>query len=50
MCLGHRNGTECKRVVRTKRHTECWDKFQLCYTCSKDPRTEKYRESLMIIA
>lgn len=43
MCLGDKYGTECKRVVRTTRHTENWKLYQLCYKCFKDQRTEGYR-------
>jgi len=48
MCLGHRYGTECKRVVRTTHNTSNWEDYQLCYKCAINPLTEEYREQLLI--
>jgi len=42
-CLGYRNGTGCRRVVRTRRQTPCWIKYQLCAGCSKSDKTIQYR-------
>ena len=49
MCLGHRYGTDCKRVVRMSQHIKSWDNFQLCSKCAKNPLTEKYRNSQLIL-
>lgn len=45
-CLGYRHGTECKKVVRTTRHTRCWKEYQLCSNCNKSDKTKSYRESM----
>jgi len=42
-CLGYRNGTNCKRVVRTHRHTPSWKKYQLCTGCANSDKTIQYR-------
>ena len=49
MCLGHKYGTTCKRVVRTHRHVFSWENFQLCSKCAKNPLTESYRITKNII-
>jgi len=49
MCLGYRNGTNCHRVVRTTRHKESWEKFQLCSNCAKNDATKNYRDKMHII-
>ena len=45
-CLGYRNGTNCKRVVRTHRHTPSWEKYQLCTGCANSDKTIQYRSIL----
>lgn len=42
-CLGYKTGTDCKRVVRTHRHTPSWQKYQLCSGCAKSDKTMQYR-------
>lgn len=42
-CLGYRNGTNCKRIVRTYRHIASWEKYQLCTGCAKSDKTIQYR-------
>jgi len=46
MCLGHKYGTNCKKVVRTYRHVGSWEIYQLCANCSKSDKTVQYRESI----
>ena len=49
MCLGYRNGTDCRKVVRTTRHKKSWDQYQLCSRCSKNDNTKDYRDKMHII-
>ena len=49
MCLGYRNGTDCRKVVRTMRHKESWMKYQLCSSCAKSDKTQEYRDKMHII-
>lgn len=45
-CLSYRFGIDCHRVVRTPRHVESWDKYQLCAKCSKSDKTKEYRKTI----
>lgn len=45
-CLGYRNGTNCKKVVRTHRHTFSWKTYQLCANCCNSDKTKKYRKKM----
>jgi len=45
-CLGYRNGTNCKKVVRTHRHTPSWKKYQLCTGCARSDKTLQYRRTM----
>lgn len=49
MCLGHKHGTSCMKVVRTHRHVASWENYQLCTKCSKDNATQKYRDKQNIL-
>jgi len=47
-CLGHVYGTDCKKVIRYFPKGSSWDKYQLCYKCSKNDFTIQYRKGIDI--
>lgn len=50
LCLGHRFGTSCYKRTKFPHNTPCWNKYQLCARCSKNPLTEAYRLTKNIIS